>query len=503
MMSTRQPVPSRRPVLRCSGAGVLAIMLITLVAALGVPVGAAGPAVLVKDINPGPGSSLGQVTSDPWVAARGRLFFPAADGVHGVELWTSDGTAEGTVLLKDIRIGADRSSIVLLTNVDDTIFFSADDGVHGQELWKSDGTPEGTTIVTDIFPGLDPSNPIYLTNVNGTLFFIAQDFNGWGLWKSDGTAAGTVLLKRRSLPINYLTSVGAGMFYVSDGSQVGDEHELWYSDGTATGTELVKSFAPGRATRLAATGNLLFFISYRSKGSFELWRSDGTAAGTSLLGELGPPTDPRFHAVGNTMYILYILTFEGDQRAILWKSDGTTAGTIQLKDFSQETPAYPTPSGSLVDVDGTLVFGLYGPYLPLGIQTGALWKSDGTATGTVPLKEQILPIGAATVCGQVFFSAGRHVSGSATTVVDAELWQSDGTSDGTFQIQDIAPGDASSVPSYLIAVGHTLFFDADDGSSGEELWALPISRAGAPGPTPSIPLPHHVFLPYAQSEASC
>ena len=63
-----------------------------------------------------------------------------------------------------------------LTNVNGTLFFTADDGTNGRELWKSDGTAAGTVLVKDIYPGTSGSYPTrYLTNVNGTLFFAAND----------------------------------------------------------------------------------------------------------------------------------------------------------------------------------------------------------------------------------------------------------------------------------------------------------------------------------------
>src|SRR5439155_1025441 len=89
-----------------------------------------------------------------------------------------------------------------MAEVNGTLFFAADDGMTGRELWKTDGTPEGTVLVKDINPNpIDPdptasdSDPGDLTNVNGTLFFFAKEpAHGDELWKSDGTGAGTARL---------------------------------------------------------------------------------------------------------------------------------------------------------------------------------------------------------------------------------------------------------------------------------------------------------------------
>ena len=101
------------------------------------------------------------------------------------------------MLVKDIFSGFFSSSPYNLTNVNNTLFFTAYDGANGQELWKSDGTETGTVLVKDIYTGEGNSSyPYNLTNVNGTLYFIANDgTNGYELWKSDGTEAGTVLVK--------------------------------------------------------------------------------------------------------------------------------------------------------------------------------------------------------------------------------------------------------------------------------------------------------------------
>ena len=77
-------------------------------------------------------------------------------------------------MVKDIVPGSGGSALENLTNVNGTLYFAADDGTHGSELWKSDGTAAGTVMVKDDHTwGVWSYAPSYLTNVNGTLYFRA------------------------------------------------------------------------------------------------------------------------------------------------------------------------------------------------------------------------------------------------------------------------------------------------------------------------------------------
>ena len=139
--------------------------------------GTAENTVLVKDIYPGGMSSEMSYYSEGWTVVNHTAFFIATDGISGIELWRSDGTAEGTVLVKDINPGYYGSVPSSIINLGGRLFFTAENAAYGEELWQSDGTEAGTELVKDIYPGSEGARPRFLTNVNGRLFFSATNFD--------------------------------------------------------------------------------------------------------------------------------------------------------------------------------------------------------------------------------------------------------------------------------------------------------------------------------------
>src|SRR5262249_53459879 len=78
---------------------------------------------------------------EPAIGLPGRGLFSAFDAAHGAELWTSDGTAEGTYFLADLLPGPDGSSPAAFTRVGSRVFFTAMNESFARDLWVAELLP--------------------------------------------------------------------------------------------------------------------------------------------------------------------------------------------------------------------------------------------------------------------------------------------------------------------------------------------------------------------------
>jgi ELWxxDGT repeat protein len=432
----------------------VAALLALLAAAAG-----AQPAFLVRDlqtssVNPG---------SEPryLLVWQGRAYFVAADRLRGYELWTTDGTRQGTEVVRDASPGPPGSWNVfggtgLLAASDDRLWVTLDDGVSGHELWTSDGTAAGTRLVRDLCPGPCGTEFYDRPFAGGdTVFFAARDEAlGLELWASDGTRDGTRLVK--DLCPGPCDSVPAALARLGDVvlfEATDEEHgrELWRSDGSAVGTALIEGVCSGACHDWAVLGNEAFFgIGTR------LWKTDGTPEGTRPVKDLcTQPCNLRAFAFGDA---LLVASRSGRE---LWKSDGTPEGTTLLATVPQEhrieSDLYAlarkgAPPAALFFVLGS------------GEPRWQIWRTDGTAAGTfaaVDLAAELSETGAV--------AGGRLVFGAASPEGNFEPWASDGTPEGTGQLREIRQGTRTSLPENLTSFGSQVLFTAFNGL-GTELW---------------------------------
>jgi ELWxxDGT repeat protein len=100
---------------------------------------------------------------------NGRAVFVADDGVHGTELWVTDGSAAGTSLVKDIHLGSQGAYLHHFAAIGNgQAVFSADEGINGIELWVTDGTSLGTHLVKNINSMPFSSTPYGFTPIDNT-----------------------------------------------------------------------------------------------------------------------------------------------------------------------------------------------------------------------------------------------------------------------------------------------------------------------------------------------
>jgi ELWxxDGT repeat protein len=526
----------------------------------------------------------GRAESAPVAVLNGVAYFPFDDGQHGRELWRSDGTDAGTRMVIDGTIGGS-STIGLIAAGASKIFFYGSMGEHQSDVFESDGTAAGTRLLpaprTPLWKGVRESGPLVtagdtvffaaddgltgnepwvsmsgdthlIANIareaagssdlgrviaaGNRLFFQAKDDTGRKLWVSDGTRSGTQALldvPDSSTPLEPIGVLGSTVFFKQYVAK------LYKSDGTREGTVLVKDFGQGSIARMSISAGRAYLIA-RGTSGWELWTTDGTAAGTirlhadasfeSAVVELAGrsyfiddedavnTTDgtiagtrviaalPRDESGGELVAFRGALYFfgrklwrlstgTGDLTAIvdlqssvtsvasigtellflnsageLWKTNGTAAGTMKVRDMPRWNIGYSMTG--LYSLGNRVVFAYSDAQL--GYEP---WVSDGTAEGTRLLRDiHRNDFHQSSYEMEFFVADGIAYFGAISTESGWELWQTDGTPEGTTLTADIAPGPEWSIPlaGEFARIGNTMYFGAMTSTDGRELWAYPL-----------------------------
>jgi ELWxxDGT repeat protein len=309
------------------------------------------------------------------MVADNALFFFAYDPIHGRELWKTDGTESGTVLVKDINIGINNSDSKVLegsVTYSGYLFFSANDGIHGAELWKSDGTETGTVMIKDINKGEKSSRPSNFMVYHDIIYFSAAD-SSWvdstsyplitvyntELYRTDGSETGTFMVKEINQDKRIGSAVGNLMVCNNHLLFAAEEfgstsRELWTSDGTNVGTHLLKDIYPGQEgsypTEFAPIGNTVYFRARDYDHGQELWKTSGDENNTNMVYDILPgysSSFPQKLTIADSN--LYFIT---DNYEKLWKLN-VIAYSISSISSRPKINVYPVPFTDKIFITGS------------------------------------------------------------------------------------------------------------------------------------------------------
>lgn len=302
---------------------------------------------------------------------------------------------------------------------DGRLYFS--DAGPGQKIWESDGTVAGTRELIDFYPGWLPCRSPYvycpfgapqrITPSGNRIFFSKQLGFVDSVWVWEkGHPAARPLLASR---IAFpIAAFGEGQAIL----RAFDPEELWISDGTDAGTRLLFAAPTGHSLSFARLLGSRLYFSLRSENTEWLWVSNLASGETERLTSegvliLAPPIPVGDHVI-----------FRASRVSSTWElgwSDGTPGGTRWL-------------------------------------DLGRTFQRPGFDEDPFAIDRQ------------------NFVFGAAGDTAGQELWISNGYPAGTHRLTDLAPGAEPSSPNHFALAGRRLFFQANDGVVGRELWALDL-----------------------------
>jgi ELWxxDGT repeat protein len=450
--------------------------------------GTASGTVLVDDILSGTNSSYPYFTTS---LTSNSILFSAVSGSTGVELWKSDGTLTGTVIAKDINQAQSGSSITtsnIITNTPDGVVFPAYDPIYGSEPYFSDGTSAGTNLISDIFPN-GSSNPFAMQTVKGNVYFLvdSDENNLAAIYMFNTSNKQLQKIFESSVPgyliqSNYAVADNGLVFFRMYYPYYSYQSEFWRTDGTSAGSFLLKAvdyYYYGSANEIVTIGNTAYFPFPDQFYGVELYKSDGTVNGTKIVSDIyaGSGSSNPYSLI-NYNGTLFFGAQDEDGQYYLWKSNGTFAGTKKVAQIQPATVQSDYHNNNVYCISKGLLYINVGNYY-----SDALWVSNGTTAGTKLVRTISSIYYSNTINnltdfnGIVYFSADDGVNGN-------ELWASNGTFLGTLLIRDITSGSAGTYLSDFCVANNTLYFLANGAlwsSTGPGNKTNAVSDAGLQG----------------------
>jgi ELWxxDGT repeat protein len=248
--------------------------------------GSVAGTTLVSDVLPGENGSFDLYEREFFVLDE-RLFFRS----HR-QLYVSDGTPAGTFLLKRINeFGNSDPNIIGALN-GKVFFFAEKDTNIGTDLWKTDGTSAGTVMVKEM--PKRPSIEIEGGAVLGDKLFFGGNNECGEIWSTDGTTDGTVKVgavinRCLSYVIPWVKNIN-GILYFGVYQVGGFNNMLWTRDGSKLNTVQIHGinpdFFPFRPYEFIYSDWRVFLNAQISIDNGELWALDVGDAGPVALNDL-------------------------------------------------------------------------------------------------------------------------------------------------------------------------------------------------------------------------
>lgn len=369
---------------------------------------------IVKDINPGPGSTFAS------------SFVPEDDG---------------------IVLGFGENILFIV---------QGSDGQYA--LWISNGEEAGTYIIHQL--GNNASFRDFVPGDDGHVYYSIDANNGKHLYSLSTTALDTSRIHTNQEGINFLAFLNGFLYFESNKA-------LMKVDPGTKMSELVYQFGSFRGLRdIGILGDELILIGGESNGT-ELYRSDGTTSGTNAYYQLNNGSefsgDYYMTEVAGKLFFFYN---KPSEPYVLHVTDGTTSGTKPLIDLQRITFVDLEKSRSVFSWEGKLFFRGRAP--DAGGNQDELYVSDGTVPGTFKISindEWSKPAFFTPYNGELYFKADD-------LGFIFNVYKTDGTQNGTVRAIDAfnLGGGLSFGGDFMVEHQDSLYFYGSRSQVGEELW---------------------------------
>lgn len=419
------------------------------------------------------GANSGFEWGDP-VSAGSIVYFQGQTAAVGRELFKSNGTLAGTIVVRDLKGGASNFSTANLFWNGSWLFFLGDDDASvSDEPYVSDGTFANTRLLQNInTSGWMPSHPQNFFNFGAdTYFFAAANGSaGYDLYKANTTATGaSKVLETDDAYYRILkpVQINATQFVYFSKSASGNGHHLWVSNGTTrtllrTVWSAAGYYDPFPTQAPVSISGKAFFSLYDPVQGQELWITDGTVGGTISVDLYPGPVSSvpsNFQVAGSG---IYFASRGPNQTSQLWYSDGTTGGTRFIANANLSTS------------------GEYNWWDTLPIFAFGKWFIKAYDNGL----QSILEIDS--IGGNTIHTLGSPACGSPSLAViknnlffadNLGMYSSDGTASGVTTVNSTFELDPNERPVKSLPGGNVLI---------DTLWDGVLFSDGTPGGTVQI-----------------